>query len=51
MMVFMLQMLGKVMVNLGFMLSATVICLLLSIVLFYLGIRVFDRENILTKWK
>jgi len=51
MMVFMLQMFGKVMVNLGFMLSATAICLLLSIALFYLGIRVFDRENILTKWK
>ena len=51
MMVFLLQMLGKVMVNLGFMLSATALCLLLSIALFYLGIRVFDRENILTKWK
>jgi ABC-2 type transport system permease protein len=51
MMIFVLQMIGKVSINLGFMLTATAICLLLAMALFYLGIRVFDRENILTKWK
>lgn len=51
MMIFVLQMLGKIYINLGFMLTATALCLLLAIALFYLGIKVFDRENILTKWK
>lgn len=50
-MLFFLQMLGKVSINLQFMLTATGLCALIAAGLLYLGIHVFDRENILTKWK
>ena len=51
MLLFVGQMIGKVVISLGFMLTTTAVCLLVAMALFYLGIRVFDRENILTKWK
>ncbi|MEA4813144.1 MAG: ABC transporter permease subunit [Anaerolineaceae bacterium] len=51
MLLFILQIVGKVVINLGFMLVTIALCALLAGGLFIFGIKVFDRENILTQWK
>jgi ABC-2 type transport system permease protein len=42
---------GKLVININFMLIAIVICALLAFGMLRLGTVIFDRENILTKWK
>jgi len=42
---------GKLIINGWFMLIAILVCALAAVALLYLGTIIFDRENILTKWK
>ena len=42
---------GKLVLNISFMLIAIVVCAIVAIGMLYLGTVIFDRENILTKWK
>ena len=42
---------GKLVINLWFMIIAILISLVAAVILLYFGTVVFDRENILTKWK
>jgi ABC-2 type transport system permease protein len=49
--VFVAQILGLVVVGVTAMLLGAVGCLLLNAVLFWLGVQVFQRETILTRWK
>lgn len=45
------QLAGVLTVNVTFMLLAIGVCAIIAVALTYLGTLVFDRENILTKWK
>ena len=45
------QLAGVLTVNISFMLLAIGVCALIAVGMVYLGTLVFDRENILTKWK
>jgi ABC-2 type transport system permease protein len=45
------QLAGIITVNIKFMLLSIVICALIAVGMFFLGTVIFDRENILTKWK
>jgi len=49
--VFLLTSFGVITLNLSSMFMAVIICAVLAAGFFYLGTLVFDRENILTKWK
>ena len=49
--VFMLSSFGLITLNLTSMVIAVIICAVVAAVLLYLGTLIFDRENILTKWK
>lgn len=49
--VFLLSSFGVITLNLSSMVIAVIICTVLAGVLLYLGTLIFDRENILTKWK
>jgi ABC-2 type transport system permease protein len=49
--VFVAQLLGVFVVGLTALLLGAIGCLLLNIVLLWLGVRVFQRESILTRWK
>jgi len=51
MVVLLLQLAGVLVINLSFMLSAIVSCLLIAIGMVYLGTLFFQRETILTRWK
>src|SRR5690606_14192667 len=42
---------GKLTINIWFMLIAIVVCAIAAFGMLYLGTLIFDRENILTKWK
>jgi ABC-2 type transport system permease protein len=42
---------GKIVINIWFMLIAIAVCLLVAFGMLHLGTIIFDRENILTKWK
>jgi len=42
---------GKLVLNVRFMLIAIVVCTIAAFGMLYLGTLIFDRENILTKWK
>jgi len=42
---------GIITVNVRFMLFSIVVCALIAVGMMYLGTVIFDRENILTKWK
>jgi len=42
---------GKLVLNISFMLIAIIVCAIVAIGMLYLGTLIFDRENILTKWK
>ncbi len=45
------QLAGVITINIKFMLLSIVVCALIAVGMFYLGTIIFDRENILTKWK
>jgi len=45
------QLAGVIVLNLQFMLIAIVVLVIAAIGLIYLGVRFFERETILTKWK
>jgi len=49
--VFLLSSFGVITLNLRSMVIAVIICAIVAAVLLYLGTFIFDRENILTKWK
>lgn len=49
--VFLASSFGVITLNVNSMLIAVIICAILAAVLLYLGTLIFDRENILTKWK
>ena len=49
--VFLLSSFGVITLNLTSMVIAVIICTAVAGVLLYLGTLIFDRENILTKWK
>lgn len=49
--VFMLSSFGVISLNVKSMVAAVIICAVLAGALLYLGTLIFDRENILTKWK
>lgn len=49
--VFLLSSFGVITLNLTSMVFAVIICAIVAGVLLYLGTLIFDRENILTKWK
>ena len=49
--VFLLSSFGVITLNLTSMVIAAIICAIVAGVLLYLGTLIFDRENILTKWK
>ena len=49
--VFLLSSFGVITLNLRTMVVAVIICAVVAAVLLYLGTLIFDRENILTKWK
>jgi ABC-2 type transport system permease protein len=49
--VFLLSSFGVITLNLKTMAFAVIICAIVAAVLLYLGTLIFDRENILTKWK
>jgi len=42
---------GKLVINIWFMLIAIVVCAVIAFGMLHLGTVIFDRENILTKWK
>ena len=42
---------GKIVINIWFMLIAIVVCTIVAFGMLHLGTIIFDRENILTKWK
>ena len=42
---------GKLVLNINFMLIAILLCAIAAVGMLYLGTLIFDRENILTKWK
>lgn len=45
------QLAGVITINLKFMLLSIAVCALIAVGMMYLGTVIFDRENILTKWK
>lgn len=45
------QLAGVIIVNVQFMLTTALVLAVLDVALIYLGARLFQRENILTKWK
>lgn len=45
------QLAGVLTVNVKFMLLSILVCTLIAVGMMYLGTVIFDRENILTKWK
>jgi ABC-2 type transport system permease protein len=45
------QLAGIITINIQFMLIAIGVCALIAVGMMYLGTLIFDRENILTKWK
>lgn len=45
------QLTGVIIVNLQFIATAALVLLIIDIALIFLGARLFQRENILTKWK
>lgn len=49
--VFLLTSFGVITLGIKAMIAAVIICACLAAGLFYLGTLIFDRENILTKWK
>lgn len=49
--VFIMQLMGVVMIGTGAMLLGAVACVILNAVLLMAGVRVFQRETILTRWK
>jgi len=49
--VFLASSFGVITLNLRSMVIAVIICAVLAGALLYLGTLIFDRENILTKWK
>jgi hypothetical protein len=49
--VFLLSSFGVITLNLTSMVVAVIVCAVVAGVLLYLGTLIFDRENILTKWK
>ena len=49
--VFLASSFGAISLNVKSMVAAVIIFAILAAVLLYLGTRIFDRENILTKWK
>jgi ABC-2 type transport system permease protein len=49
--VFFAQMVGVVVLNIGFVLLAALVLFLIDAGLVYLGVKLFQRENILTRWK
>ena len=42
---------GKLTINIWFMMIAIVVCIIAAFGMLYLGTLIFDRENILTRWK
>lgn len=49
--VFVAQLMGVVMVGTGAMLLGALGCVILNVVLLWVGVTVFQRENILTRWR
>ena len=49
--VFVAQMMGLFIVGPAALLLGALACLLLNVVLLWVGVRVFERENILTRWR
>ncbi len=45
------QLAGVITINLNFMLLSIAVCALIAVGMMYFGTVIFDRENILTKWK
>ena len=49
--VFVAQLMGVLMVGPAVLLLGSLACLLLNVVLLWVGVRVFQRETILTRWR